>query len=109
MGALGGGNPPFAPMGNGGTAARRTESRTLQKAETFFSIRGSLLSFVFLGGVQMEIGGYISVTCAAQIKGRDPSYIRRLCRDGRVQAIKLGHDWLVEEDSLMSFRPKFAV
>ena len=54
----------------------------------------------------MEIGGYVSVTCAAQIKNRDPSYIRRLCRDGRIQAIKLGHDWLVEEDSLMSFSPR---
>lgn len=30
-------------------------------------------------------------------------YIQRLLRQGRLEGVKLGHDWLVYEDSLQSF------
>ena len=50
--------------------------------------------------------GYVSVIAAAQIRGCDDSYIRRLCRDARVKAVKVGRDWLIDEQSVRDFRPR---
>jgi excisionase family DNA binding protein len=35
--------------------------------------------------------------------GLGQEYIQRLLRHGRLQGMKLGHDWLVYEDSLAAF------
>ena len=46
---------------------------------------------------------FISTTEAMQISGLSREHIQRLLRHKRVEGIKLGHDWLVFEDSLKAF------
>jgi excisionase family DNA binding protein len=40
---------------------------------------------------------------ACQRTGFSRGYIQRLLKSGRVEGIKLGHDWLIYEDSLAAF------
>ncbi len=35
--------------------------------------------------------------------GVDDSYIRRLCINGRIEATKIGRDWVITEDALAEF------
>jgi excisionase family DNA binding protein len=34
----------------------------------------------------------------AQGRHMSNSYVRRLCREGRIQATKLGRDWIIEDE-----------
>lgn len=43
---------------------------------------------------------------ASTISGMSREYIQRLARNGRVEGLKLGHDWLVYEDSFKAFLAK---
>lgn len=47
-------------------------------------------------------------TEACKISGLSQKHIQRLLRDKRIEGVKLGHDWLVYEDSLSLFlaRPR---
>ena len=45
----------------------------------------------------------LSTTEAMQLSGLSREHIQRLLRQKRVEGIKLGHDWLVFEDSLKAF------
>jgi excisionase family DNA binding protein len=45
----------------------------------------------------------ISTLEASTTSGLSREYIQRLVRQGRVEGIKLGHDWLVYEESLQLF------
>jgi excisionase family DNA binding protein len=45
----------------------------------------------------------LSTAEASSIAHLGREYIQRLLRQGRLEGIKLGHDWLVYEDSLQSF------
>lgn len=45
----------------------------------------------------------LSTTEAMQASGLSREHIQRLLRQKRVEGIKLGHDWLVFEDSLTTF------
>lgn len=40
---------------------------------------------------------------ACRVSGFSRQYIQRLLRSGRVEGVKLGHDWLIYEDSLTAF------
>lgn len=42
----------------------------------------------------------ITITQAAQIAGVSESYLRRLCRQGKIPARKYGWVWLIEEQDL---------
>ena len=42
-------------------------------------------------------------TEACRIAGFSRQHIHRLLRSGNIEGIKLGHDWLVYEDSLMAY------
>ena len=40
---------------------------------------------------------------ARKITGFSRQHIQRLLRDGSIEGIKVGHDWLIYEDSLFAF------
>ncbi len=40
---------------------------------------------------------------ACQRTGFSRGYIQRLLKSGRIEGVKLGHDWLIYEDSLSAF------
>src|SRR5215467_8012767 len=40
---------------------------------------------------------------ACKIAGLSQKHVQRLLRDKRIEGVKLGHDWLVYEDSLKEF------
>lgn len=42
---------------------------------------------------------------AAEYLGMDGSLIRRYCRKGKLRAIKVGRDWLIEKKALDQFEP----
>lgn len=49
---------------------------------------------------------YLTTKMIAEKMGFTPDYIRRLCGNGKIKAIRLGHDWMISdqdfEDWLMS-------
>ena len=44
-----------------------------------------------------------TVKKAAEIYGLSPSYIRRLCKTGKIRYVNAGHMWLVNLDSLAHY------
>ena len=44
-----------------------------------------------------------TVKKAAEISGLSPSYIRRLCKTGKIRYVNAGHMWLVNLDSLARY------
>lgn len=44
-----------------------------------------------------------TVKKAAEIYGLSPSYIRRLCKTGKIRYVNAGHMWLVNLDSLARY------
>ena len=45
----------------------------------------------------------IPTATACQRSGFSRGYIQRLAKNGRLEGVKLGHDWLIYEDSLAAF------
>ena len=45
----------------------------------------------------------LPTTEACKVSGLSREYIVRLLRNGRIEGVKLGHDWLVYEDALLAF------
>ena len=45
----------------------------------------------------------LPTTAACIMTGLSRGYILRLVRRGRIEGLKLGHDWLIYEDSLKVF------
>ena len=45
----------------------------------------------------------ISTTEACRLAGFSRQHIHRLLRGGLIEGVKLGHDWLVYEDSLAAY------
>ena len=44
-----------------------------------------------------------TVKKAAEIYGLSPSYIRRLCKTGKIRYVNAGRGWLVNLDSLIEY------
>ena len=46
------------------------------------------------------------ITCAiaAEMLGFSPDYIRRLCLDGKIDAQKIGHDWIFPMSAIANIR-----
>jgi excisionase family DNA binding protein len=49
---------------------------------------------------------FLTVPQAAQRLGYSIAWVRRLCQQGRIQAVKVGRDWLVPESTLDDFKPR---
>jgi excisionase family DNA binding protein len=45
----------------------------------------------------------ISVTEASQISGLTTSFIRRLLREGRIEGVKIGRNWLTTEEAIQDY------
>ncbi|MCX7855557.1 MAG: excisionase family DNA-binding protein [Anaerolineae bacterium] len=52
----------------------------------------------------MSVEGWITTRAAAELSGYAIVYIRRLIRKGRIEATRVGRDWLVNRSSLMAYR-----
>ena len=48
----------------------------------------------------------ISVTEASEISGLTTSYIRRLLRQGRIEGVKIGRNWLTTEGAIRDYLSK---
>ena len=46
---------------------------------------------------------FISVTEASDISGLTPGYIRRLLRQGRIEGVRVGRDWLTTEEAVRDY------
>ncbi|MEW5907734.1 MAG: hypothetical protein AB1643_00935 [Patescibacteria group bacterium] len=51
-------------------------------------------------------GKYLSLKRASEITGYAKDYIGQLCRGNKIKARRLGRDWFVENESLMSYKTK---
>lgn len=52
----------------------------------------------------MDIEGWLTTKGAAELSGYSVKYLRRLARQGRIEARKIGRDWLVSRDSLLAYK-----
>lgn len=50
-----------------------------------------------------EFANFISSTEAAQTYGVSSTYITKLARSGVIQALKIGRNWIIEKNSLLSY------
>jgi excisionase family DNA binding protein len=48
--------------------------------------------------------GWITTEEAAKLVDYAPAYIRRLAISGRIEAQKVGRDWLISQDSLLAYK-----
>jgi excisionase family DNA binding protein len=48
----------------------------------------------------------ISVTEASEISGLTTSYIRRLLREGTIEGVKIGRNWLTTEEAIREYLSK---
>jgi len=54
----------------------------------------------------MAVDGWITTRAAAELTGYNLVYIRRLIKQKRVEAVKAGRDWLINQDSLLAYKDK---
>ncbi len=50
------------------------------------------------------INGWIDTQTAASLAGYHVKHVRKLIRQGRIDARKVARDWLVNRDSLMAYK-----
>ena len=50
--------------------------------------------------------GWVNIREAAQETGYSAVYVRLLARQGRIEAQKVGRDWLINRASLLAFKAK---
>ncbi len=61
---------------------------------------------MFKGSMSQRINServLIPTSGACKLAGFSRQHIHRLLRGGLIEGVKLGHDWLVYEDSLMAY------
>jgi excisionase family DNA binding protein len=46
---------------------------------------------------------YLTIEEAVDLSGYTDQYVRRMARDGKVEALKRGHFWLIERASLVAY------
>ena len=54
--------------------------------------------------VESVAEGWMSAKEAASLTGYSAVYVRLLAREGRIEARKIGRDWLIEWVSLLAFK-----
>lgn len=52
----------------------------------------------------MKNNNLTTTTILAAKLGFTPQYIRRLILEGKIKAIKIGHDWLIDEKAIRNLR-----
>jgi excisionase family DNA binding protein len=48
----------------------------------------------------------ITTRIAAEILGFTQDYVRQLCFEGKIKALKAGHDWIIDEKNIKNIRRK---
>jgi hypothetical protein len=51
-----------------------------------------------------ELDGLLTTRAAAEPTGYAPAYLRRLAGQDRVEARKIGRDWLISRESLLAYK-----
>jgi excisionase family DNA binding protein len=54
--------------------------------------------------VELAVGEWVNTAEGAELTGLSVDYVRRLARAGRIEARKVGRDWLIERASLLAFK-----
>lgn len=54
--------------------------------------------------VELAASEWVNTSEGAELTGLSIDYVRRLARAGRVEARKVGRDWLIEWASLLEFK-----
>jgi excisionase family DNA binding protein len=57
-------------------------------------------------GSELVADGWIDTRTAARLSGYRRAYIRQLAIAGRIEARKIGRDWLVNQESLEAYKAK---
>lgn len=52
----------------------------------------------------MNIEEWLTTRSAAELSGYSIKYLRHLARQGRIEARKIGRDWLLNRDSLLAYK-----
>jgi excisionase family DNA binding protein len=50
------------------------------------------------------VEGWINTEQAETLTGYAQAYLRRLANQGRIEARKVGRDWLINQESLLTYR-----
>jgi excisionase family DNA binding protein len=53
-----------------------------------------------------SIEGWVTTAQAAELTGYNVKYLRQLVRDGRIEARKVGRDWLVNLEDVLSYKAR---
>jgi excisionase family DNA binding protein len=53
-----------------------------------------------------QLQGLIDTKEAASITGYCTDYVRRLARRGRIEAQRVGRDWLIDRTSLLAYKAR---
>ena len=48
--------------------------------------------------------GWVTIAQAAELSGYSPAYVRQLAYRGRIDARKVGRDWLINQESLLAYK-----
>ena len=54
-----------------------------------------------------ELSDYVTVANAAESLRLHPETVKRLCRQGELEATKLGNTWLIHKDVLTAFAQRY--
>ena len=54
----------------------------------------------------LRIDSLISISDAASITSYSPEFIRMLARGGKLQAVKIGRDWMTTRDAILDYLHK---
>ena len=75
------------------------------KMHFFFCVELSCVQ-VSKGGDMTELAltEWVNTAEGAQLTGFSIDYVRRLARGGRIEARKVGRDWLIDCNSLLAFK-----
>ena len=55
------------------------------------------------GSLEELTSALISVTEASQISGLSPVHVRKLVRDGQIEGVKIGRNWLTTEEAVREY------
>ena len=53
-----------------------------------------------------QLEGWVITKEAADLTGYNIKYLRRLVRSGRIEARKVGRDWLIKRESLLAYKQR---
>ena len=56
------------------------------------------------GGDELIMPGWLTTDEAAQLVDYTVGYVRQLASEGKVEARKLGRDWLINQESLLAYK-----